>query len=293
MNKYHIKFSDSLINLGLEPDHVFNNYVCVGGDGYTYVLKGTPNTRHTREFKMVFGHLNFPPHKNECLCGHKIVENCYINDGFTTDLSKTLIIGNCCYKSFIKNKLRKCYNCGEIHDNSNGLCFNCNELKKANKSLYKKRVLSLFDSYNEALDIEFKKYKLMTDKQYNILNGHRFIQFINTEELFKNYLKELNDIYEIYLSNQHLIQTMRYRLIRTNIKNKDIEINNSLIIFNKILKINDGKISGLTIYHTDKYSVLNIFRKGALVKTINLLTCKETSKSRNELNYNMYRSLTL
>lgn len=64
---------------------------------------------------------NFPPLTNECVCGHRIKDNCYITNG-----KKILTLGNCCIKRFVPNKHRTCHDCGiEHHRTKENLCFDC------------------------------------------------------------------------------------------------------------------------------------------------------------------------
>ncbi len=80
-----------------------------------------------------------PGEKYICVCGHHIVENCYI-----TDNARILVLGNCCIKKFIPKSSRTCENCGKPHRNRKvnrcnlcriGICETCN--KKCNRK-YKK-----------------------------------------------------------------------------------------------------------------------------------------------------------
>ena len=90
---------------------------------------GNPEQRHVNYWKIVFGDKEFPKHEDECICGHFIVNNCYITDG-----EKILVLGNCCVKKFIPQKTRTCEKCGAEHKNRKinrckscrkGLCDKC------------------------------------------------------------------------------------------------------------------------------------------------------------------------
>ena len=73
-----------------------------------------------------------PSHKDNCVCGHYIEENCFI----TNDVD-IIVLGNCCIKKFLpENKSsRTCEKCKEPHKNHivnrcndcrYGLCDKCN-----------------------------------------------------------------------------------------------------------------------------------------------------------------------
>lgn len=55
-----------------------------------------------------------PTHQEKCICGHKIVEQCYITNG-----ERFIVLGNCCIKRFIPKELsgRTCSTCHKPHKN--------------------------------------------------------------------------------------------------------------------------------------------------------------------------------
>ena len=84
---------------------------------------GGNNGRHLRYFRLSCPHDDLPEHANDCVCGHKIVENCYITDG-----EQILILGNCCIKKFITKHSRTCEKCGQPHKNR--VVNRCNTCRK-------------------------------------------------------------------------------------------------------------------------------------------------------------------
>lgn len=79
--------------------------------------------RHRRYFSLFFKERDLPDYKSNCVCGHDIVENCYITDG-----DKIHVLGNCCIKKFLPKKCsgRTCRVCKNPHKNQkDNLCHNC------------------------------------------------------------------------------------------------------------------------------------------------------------------------
>ena len=56
-----------------------------------------------------------PEHVSECVCGHKIKEQCYL----VNSEGKILVLGNCCIKRFIPPEVsgKTCNVCGAPHKN--------------------------------------------------------------------------------------------------------------------------------------------------------------------------------
>ena len=80
-------------------------------EGWKYA--GGSNDRHLKYFNISSPEgETLPPFAAECVCGHRIKENCYI-----TNDSEILILGNCCIKRFIPKSGRTCEKCGEPHKN--------------------------------------------------------------------------------------------------------------------------------------------------------------------------------
>jgi len=82
---------------------------------------GNKTKRHKNYFKLLYPEYDFPTYDSTCVCGHCIIENCYITDG-----KEFLILGNCCIKAFLEKSGRTCELCGEPHKNRKvNKCNNC------------------------------------------------------------------------------------------------------------------------------------------------------------------------
>lgn len=95
--------------------------------------------RHFNYFKLFFGHNKIPDKLKSCICGHDIIENCYI----TNDI-EIIILGNCCIKKFIPNSTRTCEKCNAPHKNR--VCNRCNICR-----------IGICDSCNKSIRIKYKK----------------------------------------------------------------------------------------------------------------------------------------
>ena len=122
------KFIKGLNDYGLSYDEISTWKYCGGNMG-----------SHLNYFNICCKNEVLPKRVDECVCGHRIQENCYI-----TDNKRILILGNCCIKKFIPKSFRTCEKCKEPHKNRvvnrcnncrKGICDQCD--KKCNK-LYKK-----------------------------------------------------------------------------------------------------------------------------------------------------------
>ena len=93
---------------------------------------------------------SFPDLINECVCGHSIIQNCYI-----TNKKQILTLGSCCIKRFIKNNKRTCIECHSILTRkTKAICYHCDY----NKLLEKKKHTSL--SSKEYKELQYLKLKL-------------------------------------------------------------------------------------------------------------------------------------
>ncbi len=97
------RFINGLKDYDLTYDEIKNgNWKYCGGN----------RDRHLNYFKLCCKNEDLPDKVNECVCGHKITENCYITDG-----EQILILGNCCIKKFIPKSSRTCERCDQPHKN--------------------------------------------------------------------------------------------------------------------------------------------------------------------------------
>lgn len=103
-------------NVTLEEIKGGNWRYCGGDSGYRYEYLRLSNPK-----------LKQPDHKDKCVCGHDIVENCYITNG-----KEVLVLGNVCVKRFLPANLsgRNCSECGNAHKNRNvNKCNECREFE--------------------------------------------------------------------------------------------------------------------------------------------------------------------
>ncbi len=89
--------------------------------GYRYA-GGDRQTRHKNYLKLT--KIDPPGHETNCVCGHPIIENCYIYSDRRTDI---IVLGNCCINKFVPHGLlRTCDTCGEVHKNrKRNTCNDC------------------------------------------------------------------------------------------------------------------------------------------------------------------------
>ena len=109
-------FSQGLLALNLDP--------CVVKETWKYA--GGNNGSHARYLDLLDISIT-SEYTTECVCGHHIVENCYICDPTETDV---LTVGNCCIKRFMVKSGRTCSKCDEPHQNRNdNLCNECRQYR--------------------------------------------------------------------------------------------------------------------------------------------------------------------
>jgi hypothetical protein len=99
------RFLNGLQNYNLTQDEIQNIHK------WTYC--GDTSFRGREKFKQLCPNTPFPPLTNECVCGHAIVQNCFITDG-----NQILILGSCCVKRFtITGTKQTCEKCKTPHKN--------------------------------------------------------------------------------------------------------------------------------------------------------------------------------
>lgn len=101
----------------------------IANQDYKYI-GGTPdehNPQHYNQWLNIIAqkpHLNMPLAEQECTCGHKIKNNCFIMNKY----DNIIVLGNCCIKRFIPKSGRTCGWCGNPHKNRKfNLCNTCKE----------------------------------------------------------------------------------------------------------------------------------------------------------------------
>lgn len=124
-DKIYKRFVNGIEACGLSYDEVLKWKYC-GGD-----TKG-----RLKYFQQCCKGEPIPPKESHCICGHPIVENCYITDTF--EGGSLLILGNCCIKRFIPKSGKTCEKCGEPHKNKkDNLCNSCRYLcKECDRFIY-------------------------------------------------------------------------------------------------------------------------------------------------------------
>jgi hypothetical protein len=105
------QFKSGLKDVGLKYEDMGDWKYCGGDTG-----------RHLNYFILTCPNDDKPPHDNKCVCGHDIIENCYITDG-----DNILVLGNCCIKRFLKKSGRTCSLCEKPHRNQ--IVDRCNECR--------------------------------------------------------------------------------------------------------------------------------------------------------------------
>lgn len=142
-SKISLQFIKGLEEYGLTMKQAKYDFKYIGGDGkisrslyLKFLHKEITKTTLTRN-----SHLNYwlttnpntplPDKTHNCICGHPIIENCYIENIHSKEI---LILGNCCINRFVEKKGRTCKICGASHkrrlidrcfDCSVGVCEKC------------------------------------------------------------------------------------------------------------------------------------------------------------------------
>ena len=89
-----------------------------------YAYAGGNTGSHHKYFRLLHPKDEAPEIVSTCVCGHAIVENCYIRNGE----GRMLTLGNCCIKLFVPTSGRSCEDCGASHRNrKDNRCKNCRQ----------------------------------------------------------------------------------------------------------------------------------------------------------------------
>ena len=106
-------FVDGLTKLGLTLDILEDDYVYIGGN----------RRSHANYYTLKCPDDDPPDDVSWCVCGHRIVENCYLRNPKTGDI---IVLGSCCIKRYLPNAGRTCGKCGVRHRNrKDDLCNKC------------------------------------------------------------------------------------------------------------------------------------------------------------------------
>lgn len=112
-SKVYEAFVTGLTNLGLSVDALERDFIYIGGN----------RNSHANYFRLKCPNDVRPPQAHYCVCGHAIVENCYMRNPITQN---TLTLGSCCIRRFLPNAGRTCAECGGSHRNrKDDLCNLC------------------------------------------------------------------------------------------------------------------------------------------------------------------------
>lgn len=107
---------------------------CLGNlDNWKYA--GGSNGPHFKYWKSMNAEyddkLKMPAPRSACLCGHGIIENCFVINEETLELE---VLGNCCIRKFIPKSTRTCHKCHAPHRNrKRNLCTLCRKAEEKAK----------------------------------------------------------------------------------------------------------------------------------------------------------------
>lgn len=97
-----------------------------GADDWEFA-GGDTRPAHRERWKLLFDGRKKPATEISCVCGHSIVENCYL---YSRSLNEVVVLGNCCIRRFLpraEDRLKKCVVCACRHRNRHKLCNICRE----------------------------------------------------------------------------------------------------------------------------------------------------------------------
>jgi hypothetical protein len=111
---YLIKIEEVLKTIGTTYNDLINP------DKWRYV--GGTHNEHLKYFRLACPGKKLPFFtRSQCVCGHRIEQNCFMTDG-----KNIVVFGNCCIKRFVGKDKRRCEKCGVTHKNTSiNRCNNC------------------------------------------------------------------------------------------------------------------------------------------------------------------------
>lgn len=121
-NKGETFIDQSLISHKISPAFLIlgDKYKYIGNDG-----RDSKANKGGREMFKLHTNADFPPHRDNCVCGHDIEYNYYVMHEETKDIK---VVGSECYNSF-PNRNRTCPGCGICVDRTHyNMCKNCSPL---------------------------------------------------------------------------------------------------------------------------------------------------------------------
>lgn len=144
-------------------------------------------------FKVCFPEKELPTPSPTCVCGHGIVENCYITNGETI-----LVLGSCCVKKFMKIPTRSCMDCGAVHkrrisskcfDCDKGSCRHCFQECESNKNICK-TCQFIGPPLSRTCDVCKEEFKTRKEwqTQCDICFEKRFLECDNCSEIVRTYV---------------------------------------------------------------------------------------------------------
>lgn len=145
-------------NLRRIKDEVFS--VTNDDDLSHYVYAGGRNGSMYKYFVMRKTRHEMPDKRDECLCGHHIKENCFIEHRPTGEL---FVIGNCCIKKWLpkENQRKTCEICNCPHKRTKtNVCTSCEWFRKQVMPFGKYKKQLIYDIYKSD-----KKYIEWLSKQ--------------------------------------------------------------------------------------------------------------------------------
>jgi hypothetical protein len=264
---------------GIDP----NIYVTCGTSGGRIVNGEVKNMTGSLYYKKCYPNSAIPELKSHCICGIKIIENCYVT---TPDYNPNniVVVGNCCFKEFFKNKVTFCLICNESHTNgifdNKGLCDSCKIIKKSKlrelskefKMLVKKHEYSLnciIQQETYELNNIKEKYDLLRkkiEKYENLKKTGKLEQYITSKIIKKNSIlfNQYRELLEIELEELNYIYNPVFNGFK--LLNK----------FAKICKKNNRKIR---FKYCNDYNIACLYENYKHVYTMNLNTGRPTKNS--------------
>jgi len=101
--------------------------------GFYIDTLNTKKNHYMRAMEKYDPNIKWPDFTNECECGRRIQQQCYIRHKMTKVI---YVIGNCCIKKF--NVKKNCVDCGALHDRTKSVqCKTCFETSGAKKQYIK------------------------------------------------------------------------------------------------------------------------------------------------------------